>query len=99
MNFEPMDGDISKLIKLLKKILKSHPQGSEISKFLGDKPINLNLCFLTFVPMSPDELDEFEEMYEDFMGRHEDSYEGKSAVDFRLNSDDLEFLKKNGIQF
>lgn len=102
MNTDPMDGDIAKLIKLLKKILRAHPQGSELSKFLGDKPVNLNLCFLTFVPMTPEELDEFEEMYDDYMSRYEESVSGDrqtAKLEFKLNSDDLNFLKENGLQF
>jgi len=59
MNHESMDGDISQLIKLLKKILKNHPQGQEVSKLMEQKAMNVNLCFLTFIPMSAEELDDF----------------------------------------
>ena len=101
-----MDGDIKKLLTLLKKILKNHPQGSDqLSKFLDHKAdptksLNLNLCFFTFIPMSPEELMEFEEMYEDYLNEVEDSgRREETKLEFKLNTDDLDFLRKNGIRF
>ncbi|GEM_PF-565001 len=101
-----MDGDIKKLLTLLKKILKNHPQGSDqLSKFMDQKSdqksFNLNLCFFTFIPMSPEELMEFEEMYEDYLSEVEDSSLRREDIklEFKLSSDDLDFLKKNGIRF
>ena len=53
MDHDYMDGDIHKLLALLKKILKNHPQGSEqIAKFLDQKSVDLNLCFLGSDDMS-----------------------------------------------
>ena len=101
-----MDGDIKKLLTLLKKILKNHPQGwDQISKLMeqkGDpKSFNLNLCFFTFIPMSPEELMEFEEMYDDYLNEVEESISrhDDSKLEFKLNTDDIDFLKKNGIRF
>ena len=98
-----MDGDIRKLLTLLKKILKDHPQGSDqLSKFMDQKTFNLNLCFLTFIPMSPEDLMEFEEMYEDYLNEAEDSLVTKKEelkLEFKLNAEDTDFLKKNGIRF
>lgn len=101
-----MDGDIKKLLTLLKKILKHHPQGSDqISKFLDQKTeqkaFNLNLCFFTFIPMSPEELMEFEEMYDDYLSEVEESAVRRDdpKLEFKLSTDDLDFLKKNGIRF
>ena len=102
MNQNNMDGDIRKLLALLKKILKNHPQGSEqIAKFMDQKSFDLNLCFFTFVPMSPEDLMEFEEMYEEFLNRSEEtsSDDENSKIEFKLNSEDLHFLKNNGIRF
>ena len=97
-----MDGDIRKLLTLLKKILKNHPQGSgPLTNFLDQKSLNLNLCFLTFVPMSPEDLDDLEDMYREFLNQMGESApkRGEVKIEFKLNSDDIDFLKKNGIQF
>ena len=103
MNHDDLNADIRKLLALLKKILKNHPQGSEqMAKFLDQKSFDLNLCFLTFVPMTPEDLMEFEAMYEDFLNHSEEeafSRPSDSKVEFKLNPDDLEFLRKNGIRF
>lgn len=106
MNHHEMDGDIKKLLTLLKKILRNHPAGSEqISKFLDQKKdsnsLNLNLCFFTFVPMSPEELMEFEELYDDYLNDTEESsvYGSEIKMEFKLNTTDLDFLKKHGIRF
>lgn len=102
MNHDDMEGDIRKLLTLLKKILKSHPQNSEqFSKLLDQKAFNLNLCFLTFVPMSPDDLDELEDMYEEFLHQTDGLLHKRdsSKIEFKLNSDDIDFLKKHGIRF
>ena len=105
MGHGDMESDIRKLLNLLKKILKNHPHGSEdVAKFLDQKSFNLNLCFLTFMPMNPDDLAEFEDLYEEWMARSEDDLDsvlphGDSKVEFNLNSEDLDFLRKNGIKF
>ena len=81
MAYNDMDGDIRKLLALLKKILKNHPQGSDqISKFMDQKSFDLNLCFFTFVPMLPEDLMEFEEMYEDYLNRSDDSSSARETV-------------------
>lgn len=103
MNHNSMDGDIRKLLSLLKKILKNHPQGSDqLAQFMDQKSFNLNLCFLTFIPMSPEELMEFEEMYEDYLNEVEETSSSRREdhkLEFKLSADDLDFLRKNGIQF
>ena len=101
MKDDDMNGDVKKLLALLKKILKNHPQGSEqIAKFLDQKSFDLNLCFLTFVAMTPEDMIEFEEMYEEFMNRSDESLDGKHPkIEFKLNSEDLDFLKQHGIRF
>ena len=102
MNQNSMDGDSRKLLALLRKILKNHPQGSEqIAKFMDQKSFDLNLSFFTFVPMTPEDLMEFEEMYEEFLNRSEEmsSDDEDSKIEFKLNSEDLHFLRNNGIRF
>src|SRR3989338_3307259 len=103
MSHDNIDGDIRKLLALLKKILKSHPQVSEqISKFMDQKSFDINLCFFTFIPMAPEDLLEFEDAYQEFLGRYEESWPPKREepkIEFKLSSDDLDFLRKHGIQF
>lgn len=102
MNQDDINGDVRKLLALLKKILKKHPQGSDqISKFLDQKSFDLNLCFLTFVAMTPEDLMEFEEMYHEFLSNPDEIFSGEEEKkpEFKLNSEDLDFLKKHGIQF
>lgn len=91
--------NMSQLLQLLKKIL-SNPvsQGklSELPSFLSNQGLNLNLFFLTFLPMSADELDELEEIYEHFMFDEELKSEDLTTD---LNSGDIDFLKRHGIKF
>ena len=103
MSHDNMEGDIRKLLALLKKILKSHPQSSgELAKLMDEKSLNLNLCFFTFLPMSPDDLDDIEDMYQEFLNQTSgpnSSKEKHSKIEFKLSSDDIDFLKKHGIRF
>ena len=102
MKHDNMDGDLAKLIALLKKILKEHPDGAFLAKLMDQKAFNLNLCFLTLAPLSPEELAEFEEMYEGYAGSDgpEFSLPQKSPkLEFKLSAGDIDFLKKNGIRF
>lgn len=102
MSHDSMEGDVRKLLMLLKKILRNHPQGSEqLSEFLDQKSFNLSLCFLTFVPMSPDDLDDLEEMYKEFLNQTGESSlkYGDVKIEFKLSSEDIDFLKKHGIRF
>lgn len=101
MSYDSMDGDIRKLLVLLKKILKNHPQGAEqISKLIDQKSFDINLCFFTFIPMAPDDLLEFEDAYQEFLGCYEDSGPSRrEQLKFEWNSDDVDFLRKHGIQF
>ena len=97
-----LEADIRKLLALLKKIMKSHPQGSDqMAKFFDQKSFDVNLCFLTLFPMLPEDLSEFEEMYQDLMSRSDESRPrgDEKKIEFKLSPDDLDFLKKNGIRF
>ena len=101
---DDMDGDISKLITLLKKILKNHPNGADIAKWMNEQnSINLNMCFLTIVPMASDDLDELEDIYEDYLKNSDELFPVQEKkhprLEFKLNPDDMHFLKKNGIKF
>ena len=92
--------NINQLIQLLKKILTSHPpqQGHlpELESLLKGQGINLNLCFFTFLPISEEELDELEEIYEHYLFDEEKRPEELTTD---LNPSDLDFLRRNGIRF
>ncbi len=102
MGHDDINEDVKKLLALLKKILKNHPHGSDqIAKFMDQKSFDLNLCFLTFVTMTPEDMIEFEEMYREFLDHSEESLADDEdfKFEFRLNSEDVSFLKKHGIRF
>lgn len=98
-----MDGDITKLVQILKRILKHHPGGAEVAKLMEEKSFNLNLCFFTFVPMTPEELAELEAMYEECMREEQTppprNHKKVPKLEFKLNVQDANFLKQNGIRF
>lgn len=99
---ENLEEDIRKLLVLLKKIMRNHPHGSEqFAKLLDQKSFDLNLCFLMFAPMVPEDLAAFQDMYQDFLNdSDEPSCKSDSPkLEFKLSRTDLEFLKKNGIRF
>lgn len=94
-NFEQ---NMNQLISLLKKMLKNLPsqdQMSQASSFLKESGINLNLCFFTFLPVDAEELEEFEEIYDQFL------YQDERHEEFsrELSSEDLDFLRRHGISF
>jgi len=110
---EPRDDhskNIEKLFVLLQKILKNQGDqpakdfpGVDLNSILnsGQKQINLNLCFFTFIPMSMDEMEDLEESFEDIMSTEERGHKDHAEIDlkFELNSTDMAFLKTNGIKF
>jgi len=101
MAHNPLDGDIANLIRLLRKILSSQPQGHELSKWLGDQPVHLNLCLFAFLPVTGEEFEELEELYDDYLNRAGEPLTPQEGprLEFRLSPDDLRFLKENGLRF
>lgn len=99
--------NMEKLLALLGKILKTQKEVSgpalDLNEILkSQKNINLNLCFVTFLPMMPEDMDDFEEMFEAFSGPPEGSHPPKPRnpeLKFELSPKDMDFLKNNGIQF
>ncbi len=101
MNHEDFEQSMSQFIQLLKKILTAHfSQGpNPLQEFMSpskDQGVNLNLCFFTFLPMVPEELDEFEDLYERFLFEQEKKFNDFSND---LSAADLEFLRRHGIRF
>ncbi len=104
MDFEKeFEQNMKQLMRLLKKIMAQYPmQGKsseEIMKILKDakeKGPDVNIFFLNLAPLSPEEFEEIEEMFEGgLVGEHFRSGEMKCE----LNSEDQEFLKRHGIRF
>ena len=102
MRFErdkDFEQNMSQLIQLLKKILTSPvAQGKkgESSSFLNKDGMNLNVYFFTFFPFASEELDELEEIYDRFLFDEEMKPEDLTT---ELTATDLDFLRRNGIQF
>lgn len=91
--------NMAQLLRLLKKILKGLPsQGPySASLFQGkESAVNFNVCFLTFFPLTPEELEEWEEIYESY-GLQEEGSELEFSSE--LSPADRDFLRKNGIRF
>lgn len=104
MGFEgDFEQNMKQLMKLLKKIMSQYPlQGKspeEIMRTLKDakdKSQDVNIFFLNLSPLSSEEFEELEEIFEGgLMNEHFRSAEMKCE----LNSEDQEFLKRHGIRF
>lgn len=90
--------DIHELMRLLKKILKSEKVGNgDLSSLLESKNVNLNLCFFTFLPLTEDEFADFEDSLEEFLAK--ESFSDGGDLEFEINKNDLDFLKKYGLKF
>lgn len=105
MNFDngkDFDQNMNQLVQLLKKLIKNiptgkMPQGNPFSKDKDSGSINVNFCFFNFLPISDEDLEEMEDMMDQFFT--EDPREKSRDLSSELNASDLEFLKRNGIQF
>jgi sugar-specific transcriptional regulator TrmB len=104
MSFEnEFEQNMKQLMHLLKKIMSQYPMEgkspAEMMKFfkdMKDKSSDVNIFFLNMSPLSPEELDEIEGMFEGgVMGEYLRSGELKCE----LNDDDQSFLKQHGIRF
>ena len=94
------DQNIHQLILLLKRILKNIPQQGGFpqlpSGLLGkDGAVNLNLCFFTFLPLSPEDYEDLEDIYDQYFAQEEKAEEFQPG----LTPSDIEFLRQHGIRF
>ena len=92
------EGNMNQLIRLLKKLLKNFPGRPPFSQFSakpGQDAMNVNVCFFTFLPLSPDEWEAFEDAYEQAVF----SEEREEDFSHELTPSDEDFLRRNGIQF
>ena len=86
------------LVELLKKVILHlpFPTSKESPSSSKDQNVHVNYCFFNFLPMTPAEMDEFEEMYDEFLTNQEERI---SELKSDLTMADREFLKQNGIRF
>lgn len=97
--YSDFDRNMKQLIQLLKKILRGHiPHGqfSELQNIIKEQGINLNLFFFTFLPVSAQELDELEEIYDRYLLDEDKTPE---ELTDELSASDLDFLRRHGIRF
>lgn len=104
MSFDKeFEQNMKQLMQLLKKIMSQYPmegkspvEAMKFFKDVKDKSPDVNIFFLNMSPLSPEELDEIEGMFEEgVMGEYLRSGELKCE----LNDDDQVFLKQHGIRF
>lgn len=103
MKHDEFENKMLQLLELLKGIMKHSP--SAHSQFMnlfegksGDK-MNINICFFNFIPVTPEELGEFEDLYDDIAESAEGSNDEDFFSDFRWTKSDAEFLRRHGMSF
>jgi sugar-specific transcriptional regulator TrmB len=104
MSFErEFEQNMKQLMLLLKKIMGQYSMDgkspAEMMKFLRDmkdKSPDVNIFFLNMSPLSPEEFDEIEEMFE---SGAMSEYLKSGELKCELNADDHAFLKRHGIRF
>ena len=101
MKRDEFERNLSQLLNLLKKLLKSKPGGEiHLPHFLDSKhadSVTFNLCFFNFIPISEEEMEEFEEAVANAFEQESDVSEG--ADGFSWDDNDIEFLKRHGMTF
>jgi len=95
--------NMKQLMRLLKKIMTQYPMDgkspAEMMKFLKDmknKSPDVNIFFLNMSPLSPEEFDEIEDLFEE--GAISE-YLRSGELKCELNDEDQLFLKQHGIRF
>jgi hypothetical protein len=93
--------NMNQLMELLKKMihhLPVPPQKEFRNPSAKDANMNVQFCFFNFLPVTPDEMEELEDLYEQALNPHEDRF---VARDFKgdLSLADLEFLRRHGIRY
>jgi hypothetical protein len=102
---EDLSRNLNKLLAILKKMMAQQgAQGKnlppEIQQLFSDpKNIQLNLCFFSFLPVSPDALDELEDALQESLVPHQEEEGEEDLLNFEITASDVDFLKKNGIKF
>lgn len=96
------DQNMNQLVHLLKKIITGLPMGPNPNpqtlnpKGKSDSGIHVNFCFFNFLPITDEEIEEMDAMYDQFLAQEE----GKAAeFSPELNGSDMDFLRRHGIRF
>ena len=91
--------DMKKFIQLIKKLLKNNPAQDKLKESqdkFSDGGVNINVFIFPLIPLTPEEMDELEEIYDYFSPDDEKSGEDLSSD---LTESDRDFLKNHGIRF
>ncbi|HTL47482.1 MAG TPA: hypothetical protein VL688_05405 [Verrucomicrobiae bacterium] len=91
--------DMKKFIQMLKKILNNSPfleKSKDFKEAADTTEFNVNFYIFPLISMSPEEMDELEEIYENFL-----MDDDRNAEDLTpdLTKSDLDFLRRHGIRF
>ena len=92
--------NVSQLIHLLRKIMKNLPaQGGFLNPKMPatDAGVQFNINFFSFFPMTTEDWEAIDEMYDAHSFHHPDDKRGDFTSE--LNSEDIDFLRNNGISF
>jgi hypothetical protein len=99
MKRDEFERNMKQLLRLLKKIMRSHPGGSQFANLLDSQAqdkINLNFCFFNFVPLTREDMEEMEESFAEIQNEN-GSEDASDGDDFGWNSEDSDFLKRYGM--
>ncbi len=100
MSFEgDFNQDMKKFIQMLKKLLRNHPLQDKIrdsQESQGGNDINMNIFIFPLIPLTPEEMDELEEIYDPYAFDEEKISEDLNT---HLTDSDLDFLRRYGIRF
>lgn len=90
--------DLNQFIQMLKKLLKNYQLYDKQNFQNGPRnnnEINVNLFIFPLIPLTPDEMDELEDLYENCMFEDDRSEDISSD----LTDSDKDFLRRHGIRF
>lgn len=103
MDNKEFEQNMQQLMRLLKKIMSQYPMEngspSELMnsfKNMKHKGPDVNIFFLNMSPLSPEEFEEIEEMFEG--GAMKEPLKS-GELQCELNDEDQVFLKRHGIRF
>ena len=91
--------DMKKFIQMLKKILNNSSfseKSREMREGSDSTEFNVNFYIFPLISMSPEEMDELEEIYENFLMEDD---RGPEDLSSNLTKSDLDFLRRHGIRF